>query len=53
MKKILLIILIILLAVGVYFAVAKGIPIGSFQILSITQIAEQNTNLNGKIKSVN
>ena len=53
MKKILLIILIILLAVGVYFAVAKGIPIGSFQILSITQIAEQNTNLNGKIEELN
>lgn len=53
MKKLLLIILIILLCVGVYFAIGKGIKIGEVQVLSMTQISEANSNLNAKIEEVN
>lgn len=53
MKKLLLIILIILLCIGVYFAIGKGIKIGEVQVLSMTQISEANSNLNAKIEEVN
>ncbi|MFR0822726.1 MAG: hypothetical protein ACLU84_04985 [Clostridia bacterium] len=53
MKKILLIILIILLTVGVYFAIGKGISIGNIHVLSMTQISDQNTKLNTKIEEAN
>lgn len=53
MKKILLIILIILLIVGVYFAIGKGISIGNIRVLSMTQISDQNTKLNTKIEEAN
>lgn len=53
MKKILLIILIILLTVGVYFAIGKGISIGNIHVLSMTQISDENTKLNTKIEEAN
>ena len=41
MRKILIIVMIVLLLVLGYFAVVKGIQIGSFQISSIKQIEEE------------
>lgn len=53
MKKILLTILIILLAILAYFAIANGIKIGSFEILSVAQIQEKNENLDKNIETLN
>ncbi len=49
MKKILIGILIILLFVMAYFAIFRGISIGSFQILSVPQIQEENDKLTQSI----
>ena len=53
MKKILLTILIILLAILAYFAIANGIKIGDFQIFSVAQIQEKNENLDKNIETLN
>ncbi len=53
MKKILLTILIILLGVLAYFAIANGIKIGDFQIFSVSQIQEKNENLDKNIETLN
>lgn len=49
MKKILIGILIILLIVMAYFVIFKGISIGSFNVLSVKQIQEENDNLTQEI----
>ena len=53
MRKILIIVMIVLLLVLGYFAVVKGIQIGSFQISSIKQIEEESQTLKSKIDEVN
>ena len=53
MKKLLLTVLVILLAVLTYYAFAKGITLGDFKILSVTQIKEKNNDLDSKIEEVN
>ena len=53
MKKILLTILIILLAILAYFAIANGIKIGDFQIFSVAQIQEKNEHLDKNIETLN
>ncbi len=49
MKKILIGILIVLLLVMAYFAIFRGISIGSFEILSVAQIQEKNDKLTEEI----
>lgn len=49
MKKALIIILIILLTVLAYFAIFKGISIGNFRVLSVTEIQNANDNLTEEI----
>lgn len=49
MKKVLISILIILLIVMAYFAIFKGISIGSFKILSVEQIEQENDKLTQEI----
>ncbi len=53
MKKILLMILIILLATLTYFEIADGLEIGTFQILSVSQIQEKNESLDKSIEILN
>jgi len=53
MKKILLIVIIVLLCVLTYCALAQGITLGNFQILSISQIKEKNNDLDSKIEDTN
>ena len=50
MKKILIGVLIVLLIVMAYFAIFKGISLGSFQILSVNQIQKENESLTQSIK---
>lgn len=50
MKKLLISIIIILVIVLTSITIVKGIEIGNFQILGITEIKNQNDNLNDKIK---
>lgn len=49
MKKILITILIILLVALCILTITKGIKIGNFEILSYSQIAEKNAELDSKI----
>lgn len=49
MKKVLIGILIVLLTIMAYFAIAKGISIGSFHVLSVEQIQEENEKLSQEI----
>ncbi len=49
MKKILIGILIILLVVMAYFAIFRGISIGSFEILSVEQVQKENDKLEEEI----
>lgn len=49
MKKILIGVLIVLLVVMACFTIFKGISIGSFQVLSVEQIQEENNNLEQEI----
>lgn len=49
MRKVLIGILIILLIVMAYFAIFKGISIGSFELLSIPQIQQENDKLTQSI----
>lgn len=53
MRKILIIVIIVLLLTLGYFAVVKGIQIGSFQISSVKQIEEESQKLKSKIEEVN
>jgi len=50
MKKILIILLIILLVTLSYFAIFKGISLGSFEVLSIERIQEENDKLTQEIE---
>ena len=52
MRKLLLIILIILLCVLGYFAIFNGISIGSFQVLSVSQIKDKNDKLDEEISQI-
>lgn len=52
MRKLLLIILIILLCVLGYFAIFNGISIGSFQVLSVSQIKDKNDKLDQEISEI-
>ncbi len=49
MKKILIGVLIVLLVILAYFAIFRGISIGSLQILSVKQIEEENNKLTEEI----
>lgn len=49
MKKLLIGVLILLLTIMVFLAVLKGISVGSFNILSVEQIANANDNLTNEI----
>ena len=49
MKKILITVLIILLIILAYFAIFKGISIGSFHLLSVGEIATENDKLTQEI----
>lgn len=49
MKKVLISLLIVLLVIMAYFAIFKGISIGSFKILSVEQITEENDELTRQI----
>ena len=53
LKKMLIGILIILLVVLAYFAMAKGITIGKINILSIEQITNKNDKLTNDIEEAN
>lgn len=53
MRKILMILIIVLLSVLCYFALASGIEIGNLKISSIEQIEAQSENLNAKIEEIN
>lgn len=50
MKKILIILLIILLITLSYFAIFKGISLGSFEVLSVERIQEENDRLTQEIE---
>ena len=50
MKKILIILLIILLITLSYFAIFKGISLGSFEVLSVEKIQEENDRLTQEIE---
>lgn len=52
MRKILIGILIILLVIMAYFAIAQGISIGNFKILSVQEIKEANDNLTVGIQEI-
>ena len=49
MKKILIGTIIILLCILAYFAIFRGITIGNFKILSVTQIKDENDYLTQQI----
>ncbi len=49
MKKVLISVLIVLLVIMAYFAIFKGISMGTFKILSIEQITNENDNLTEQI----
>lgn len=53
MKKILFIIIIFLLCLLTYFSFSKGITLGNFNILSVSQIKEKNDELDKKIEQTN
>lgn len=53
MRKILFIIIIVLLVCMGYMFLINGFQIGNFQILSISQLEEQNKSLKQKIEDVN
>ena len=53
MRKILMILIIVLLCVLCYFALAKGFEVGKLKISSIQQIENQSKNLNAKIEEIN
>ena len=53
MKKILLAIVIVLLAVIAYNSVANGYGIGSFQVLGIKDIKANNEELDNRIEEIN
>ena len=53
MKKILLILIMILLIVGIYFALSSGISIGNIHVLGIKEIADENENLDKKLQELN
>ena len=50
MKKILISVLIVLLIIMAYFAIFKGLSIGSFQILSVEEINDENDKLTQQIE---
>ena len=50
MKKLLISIIIILVLILTGFTIVKGLEIGNFKILGITEIKKQNENLDNKIK---
>ena len=52
MKKILIGVVIILLIVLAYFAIFEGITLGSFSVLSVGQIADENQRLEDEIQQV-
>lgn len=52
MRKILIGILIVLLVIMAYFAIAQGISIGNFKILSVQEIKEENDKLTAGIKEI-
>lgn len=53
MKKILITVLIVLLILLAYFTIFQGISIGSFNILSVEQIINEDNNLTNKIAETN
>lgn len=53
MKKLVTILLIVALAVLIYYAVWEGITIGNFKISSVSQIAAQNDELDAQIEELN
>ena len=52
MKKILIGILIVLLALTAYYAVFEGISLGKFEVLSIKQIKEENDKISKEIEEI-
>jgi uncharacterized protein YdcH (DUF465 family) len=52
MRKLLIMVLIVLLCVLGYFAIFSGISIGSFQILSTSQIKDKNDKLDEEISQI-
>lgn len=53
MKKLLISILIVLLVILAYFAVFRGVSLGSLQVLSVNQIVGLNDNLTNEIQKTN